>query len=204
MNDLTSQVRNFALREGADLVGIAPVARFREAPVGRKPEDLLPNAQSVVVLAKRIPKGIVETIPSPYYQKIGYVDLNLLLSTLAYNVARFLEEHGYNALPVMSSIAPQFRYHEIIQEKPEPKVKIWGDFSHRHAAVEAGLGEIGANSLFISPKFGPRVRLTSIISTAPLKPDIKLSEKVCVPKECGLICVKTCPAKALKGDGSVD
>jgi hypothetical protein len=45
------------------------------------------------------------------------------------------------------------------------------DFSHRHAAVAAGLGEFGGQGLLLTSEFGVRQRLCSIITNAPLTPD---------------------------------
>jgi len=199
---------SFAKRAGADLVGIAPVERFEGAPKRHKPEDILPGAKSVVAMAKRIPLPIVKSIPSPYYDRFGYHDLNAHLRELTYNVSVFIEDLGFEAFPLDPSVDDKAREVEILQEAPEPKIKILGDFSHRHAIVAAGLGEFAASSMVVVPKFGPRVRVVSVITTAPIEPSRLLGGKtkfnLCRPEECGLQCVKKCPAKALPGDGTID
>jgi epoxyqueuosine reductase len=204
----TESVLAFAKENGADLVGIATVDRFEGAPEGHKPEDLLPGAKSVVALAKRIPLAIVKKIPGLYYEKFGYHDLNAHLRELVYRIALFLEDQGYEALPIDPSVDDQVRQVEILQEEPEPRIKIFGDFSHRHAVVQAGLGEIAASCMVVVPKFGPRVRGVSVITTAPLEPTPKSQGKsrfnICQPELCGLRCSKMCPAKALPGDGTID
>ncbi|MGA2955256.1 MAG: hypothetical protein ABSF48_05990 [Thermodesulfobacteriota bacterium] len=198
----------FARKVGADLVGIAPVERFAGAPKGHKPEDLLPGARSVVAMAKRIPLSIVKSIPSPYYEKFGYHDLNARLRELTYNVALFIEDQGFEAFPLDPSIDDKAREIRILQEEPEPKIKILGDFSHRHAVVAAGLGEFAMSCMVVVPKFGPRVRVVSVITTAPIEPTSQIQGKgrfnICQPEACGLQCVKKCPAKALAGDGTID
>lgn len=204
----TNSVIDFAKEMGADLAGIAPVDRFEGAPGGHRPQDLLTGARSVVALVKRIPLSIVKKIPGPYYERFGYVDLNAQLRELAYKVALFLEDQGYEAFPVDPSVEERARDVQVLQKEPEPKVKILGDFSHRHAIVEAGLGEIGAGSMVVVPKFGPRVRLASVITTAPLEPGPRPASEgpfsICKPEACGLQCARRCPAKALPGDGTVD
>ena len=45
--ELTKVVKEYAQSQGADLVGIAPVERFKEAPLRMSPQGLLPSAQSV-------------------------------------------------------------------------------------------------------------------------------------------------------------
>lgn len=64
-------------------------------------------------------------------------------------------------------------------------------------AIDAGLGEIGRNGLLISPKFGPRVRISKIFTDLPLVPDkpIQLGiRRMC--EVCGK-CAESCPGKAI-------
>ena len=201
-------VKDFAMKNGADLVGIASVDRFEGAPQGHKPEDFLTGAKSVVAMARRIPLAIVKKIPSPYYQRFGYNDLNAYLRGLSNNVALFLEDQGYESFPLDPSVDEREREVKILQEEPEPLVKILGDFSHRHAIVQSGLGEISAGCMVVVPKFGPRIRLVSVITTAPIEPDPLPERKgrfnICQPEACGLQCAKKCPGKALPGDGTVN
>ncbi|NWF56646.1 MAG: epoxyqueuosine reductase [Syntrophaceae bacterium] len=199
---------DFGRKAGADLVGIAPAERFEGAPKGHKPEDILPGAKSVVAMAKRIPLSIVKSIPSPYYDRFGYHDLNAYLRELTFRVALFIEDQGFEAFPLDPSVDDKAREVQILQEAPEPKIKILGDFSHRHAIVAAGLGEFAASSMVVVPKFGPRIRAVSVITTAPLEPGPLLGGKsrfnICRPEACGLQCGKKCPARALPGDGTID
>jgi epoxyqueuosine reductase QueG len=204
---LTDEVKEFARKNRADLVGVASADRFQEAPDGRRPWDLLPDAKSVIVMAKRIPISVVKTIPSPHYNTCCSY-LNEQLRVLAYKTALFMEDRGFEALPIDPSISDYARDVEIIREQPAPEIKMLGNFSHRHAAVIAGLGEISVASYVVVPKFGPRVRFVSVISTAPLKPDPRLKEDmkwglICKPETCRLACVKACPPGALLGDGMV-
>jgi epoxyqueuosine reductase QueG len=69
-----------------------------------------------------------------------------------------------------------------------------GDLSHKHAAVLAGLGQMGKSSLLITPQYGNRVYISSVITNAPLEPDEPFKEDLC--KDCD-ICIKACPVKAI-------
>ena len=61
------------------------------------------------------------------------------------------------------------------------------------------LGEFGLNRLLLTPKFGPRVRLISIVTNAPLDPDPMYNgPKLCRREECEDLCVKACPLKAFE------
>lgn len=58
-------LKEFALDNGANLVGVAPVERFDAAPAGNQPEDILPGARAVVACARRIPYGELDSPPQP-------------------------------------------------------------------------------------------------------------------------------------------
>jgi epoxyqueuosine reductase QueG len=110
---------------------------------------------------------------------------------------------GYIALPVDPAISDYARDVQIIQEKPKPKIKMMGDFSHRHAALKAGLGEFGLASYIVTKLYGPRIRFASLICDANLEPDSS-SKNICDPVSCDNACVRVCPPKALRGDGTID
>jgi epoxyqueuosine reductase len=193
--NLTRSLRDLAREAGIDLMGVAPVVRLEDGPKGARPTDYMPSARSVVVLAKKMPDAAVE-VAGHYeeegktlgpYMWYGYVVLNWDLSSAAARVARSLEEGGFKALPFPPT---GINY----------KFGTRADFSHRHAAVAAGLGQFGFSGLVLTPEFGPRQRLVSIITDAPLKPSPMHKEPLlCRPDRCGHACIKACPTKAMSG-----
>ncbi len=192
--NLTDDVKKRAVKLGADLVGFAPVERFDYAPKEYHPQYFMKDARSVIVLAIRLLEGICD-VHGAYYEKgktIGpyawysYAIINWSISMIAYQVGKALEDKGYRALPFPPTGFP-YRHEEFI----------YPDFLHKHAAVAAGLGELGINRLFLSPQFGSHQRLVSIITNAPLEPDrMYEGPSLCNPKECRNTCLKTCPMKA--------
>lgn len=50
------EIKQFAYGLGADLCGIALADSFKEAPKGYHPRDILPECQSVIVMACRFPR----------------------------------------------------------------------------------------------------------------------------------------------------
>ena len=66
--DVKAQARYF----GADLVGICSCAGFEKALPGCKPENLVKDARSVVVFARRMPFGNATSRPSVGYLEFGY------------------------------------------------------------------------------------------------------------------------------------
>ncbi len=200
--ELTSDLKTFAIETLAvDLVGIALVERFEEAPKENQPTYYMPNAKSVIVLASRILPMLSE-VAGRYeepgktlgpYMWFGYPILNWNLSWMAIRVAKFLELKGYPSLPFPPTYSVGWWRSEELS----------ADFSHRHAAVAAGLGEFGLNGLLLTPEFGPRQRLISMITDAPLVPDpLYTGPKLCRTDVCGQLCIKLCPSGALAGTQS--
>lgn len=179
----------FARRLGFDLVGIAPAGLVNErAPAGSRAEDNLPGAKSVVSLGLRMLDSIFES-PNPRVARTSYTHLHRRLNELGWDVAAFLESAGFAAVPITSDVPIDMM----------EKRGLWGDISHRHVAALAGLGKIGRNQLLISPQFGPRLRVTSVVTRAPLEPDAELDFEPCAPG-CRR-CIEACPAHALSPDG---
>jgi epoxyqueuosine reductase QueG len=78
-----------------------------------------------------------------------------------------------------------------------------GDLSLKHAAAMAGIGMMGFSDLLITPQFGPRQRLSALVTDAPLEEDPLLKEDFCaqcVEKKC----VTACPVDAIKGTKGID
>jgi epoxyqueuosine reductase len=74
--------------------------------------------------------------------------------------------------------------------------KLYSLFNHKMAATTAGLGWIGKNGLLISPDFGPRLSLVTVLTDAPLAPDPPMEHSLC--GDCTL-CVQYCPSQAITG-----
>jgi len=199
-----AQVKRFAARNGADLVGISSASGYDDAPQGCKPTDLFRKAQSVIVMAMRIPFGSATPRPSVSYLEFGYYGLERSLNELAYKVSLFLEDKGHVAMPMPAG--RDILSLDIIKESPEPEIVMKGSFDLRRAAEKAGLGQIGANNCLVTSEFGSRVRLVAVLTSLPLEPDPSKESKQ-IPdfcRKCGFKCVKSCPAKALPGNGAVN
>ncbi len=191
---LTEEVKSFAINEGADFVGIANVERWKYAPERLSPKAHLPSAQSVIVMGIHYPDAGIEFEgePSANYGVAYITGMIPKLDMMSYRMARFLEAKGYHVLPFSCT---GWWYHRVFKELEREHS---GNFSHMHAAVAAGLGEFGWHSMFMSPRYGPRVRLVSVITEAPLIPDPLYDG----PKLCDrcMECVRHCAGGGLKND----
>lgn len=193
-------VKRFALKKGADLVGIASLDRFEGYPADKRPENLLPEAKSVIVVGVRVLPDTVK--PNLLLSALHHITLNMYHNQIAYDIGRLLDDKGYSAVVVPHRIG-----------NFDPELRKSGDYmniyprlfgiSTRHAAVEAGLGILGKSRLLITPQFGPRQRVAAVITNAELKPDRKITEKkakeLC-PPSCRA-CIRACPGKALSNEG---
>jgi epoxyqueuosine reductase QueG len=71
-------------------------------------------------------------------------------------------------------------------------------------AVGAGLGTIGKNGLLFHPKYGPRLILGGLITTAELESTVQSEgEKKSCPDDC-YVCQERCPVGAIEKNGRVD
>ncbi|MHA2394968.1 MAG: hypothetical protein ACXAEX_23820 [Promethearchaeota archaeon] len=197
--NLTEKVKDLAISSEMDYVGIAPVDRLKNAPEGWRPNDHLIGCRSVVSMGVGIREGVRRANMSAYrglrhgiyvYMVFGYARLNDMLNQAAFRIARLLEREGYISTPI-----PAARPYDAYMPR--------GAFSNRHAAVAAGLGEFGWNTLLVTPESGPRVRLVSVLTEAELMPNPLYSgEKLCNRDGCE-VCVSVCPVKAISRNESV-
>ena len=196
--ELTSKVKELAKSKGAELVGIAPVKRFKNAPLTLSPQGLLPTAKSVVVVGIYFLDASMELMEKEwrlhefdlYGQNQSGTGMNNRLDSIGFHLARFIENYGYKSLPISASNVWKFRPDKNIDHPFAP------DLVHRYAAVAAGLGEIGWSGLFLSPQYGPRQRLNSVVTEAPLEPTPMYSGPPLCDK-C-MECVKNCPVDAFR------
>jgi len=128
------------------------------------------------------------------YMHFGHQFLNDKLDHASYLVYRKLVDEGYLSMP-MPAAHPYPYITEVIFDGKGANL-----FSNRHAAVAAGIGEFGWNSLLITPDAGPRVRFVTVLTEAEIEPDEMYSGKpICERDKCPepLLCAKVCPLQAI-------
>lgn len=165
---------------GATIVGFSEIGE--RAPAG------FSHLRYAVTIVRRLSDAIVETIdgkPSIMYFH-HYRTTNTKLDLLALDAVDFIESKGYSALPIAAS-----------QSTNTEKDAYRGVFSHKTAAVLAGLGFIGKNALFITKEYGSKIRLATVLTDMPLTAELPLIEKGCGSCE---ICKNACPAHAISGN----
>jgi epoxyqueuosine reductase QueG len=173
---------------GADLCQIASVERFADAPPGFHPADIVKGCHSVVVVATRFPVSTL-SVSSPAAYTFVRNKLADKIDSITVQVAAELETLGSCAVPVPS--ADPYDYWDDNRRHGQ------GILSLKHAAVRAGLGQIGKNTLLVNEKFGNMVWLGAIVLDQKLEPDGLANYQTCLPN-CR-ICLEACPANALDG-----
>jgi len=150
----------------------------------RDPPDPLEPFSRAVSIALQIPAAVFNQIserPTPVYASI-YQTANRILDEIAFKTAIALQKDGFYYLPIPAS--------QVLDTN-----NWYGAISHKAVARMAGLGRQGRNLLLITPQYGSRVRLVTVLTTAPLNIDqpVKNRCKTCTA------CRDACPAGAIKG-----
>lgn len=187
---LAQALREYASILEVDFIGFCPVDSFDEAPEDRKPSVYLENARSIVSIAYKLNYASIQNLPttrSAYMLEHDYA--NKHLDRASQRLARFLEGQGFDAVAFDAGAG---FYHEAGKA---PK-RFAADFSHKHAATACGLGKFGLNNLVLSPRWGPRMRLVSVVTDAQLEYDRPFEGNPCLTTECEK-CIEICPVHAL-------
>ncbi len=146
-----------------------------------------------ISIGKRLDPRIVDkVVNAPTLEYFShYREMNEELSRISDRVSDSLNNSGVPTLKITPSVTTEeldTKYNEALRT----------DLSHKMVATRSGLGWIGKTALFISNKFGPRLRLVTILTSYPLP----LSQKPITSSRCGTcnLCVEACPAHAATGD----
>ena len=196
--NVTEMIKAKAKSLSVDLVGVAGVDRFSDAPEGKRPCDILPGAKSVVVFGIKILDGVMETLIKAYESQDRSIQglfgtwgcttiPNFHLGNVSMTLSKYMEE-TFDAFAVPTTSG-------AFQTKSA--------FSQRRAAVAAGLAEMGWMGRALTEEFGPRVVWGSVITDLELEEDPLLSgQKLCDPEKCGYKCAQVCPVNAIPSDAS--
>lgn len=154
-----------------------------EPPLPMAPE--LPTAISIIESFRHEEFAGMDAAPTRVYYQ-GYCRVNEKLDRAAAGLAGALRAAGYAAEAVPATI-PEDQYDGIEDWCNVPV------FAHKTAATRAGMGWIGKTALFISPEFGPRLRLATVFTDMALPTGEAVAESRC--GKCRR-CVDACPANA--------
>jgi epoxyqueuosine reductase QueG len=187
LSALVPKLAHRAYEMGARIFGAADLTQARTAITAQGGEFLarFPRALSVGVA---LDDGIVDQLDHHKQVAIArtydylYYTVNRKLDDIALTLSAIINKCGFRSLLIPASDTLD-------------KEKSIGLFSHKLAARLAGLGWIGPSCLLITPEVGPRVRLVTVLTDAPLETGSIVSNR------CGdcRLCVDACPPKAFTG-----
>lgn len=193
MNNISAaEVKSRAIELGADLCGIASIDRFCDAPDGFHPADVIKGCKSVIATAVRFP---VSTLSCSSQAAYTFVRNSLVakIDAITFQLASDLEKLGSLAVPIPSS--DPYDYWDDARRHGQ------GIISLKHAAVQAGLGRMGKNTLLVNNQFGNMIWLGAVLVDKVLTADPLADYQPCMA-ECR-ICLDSCPAQALDGTSIV-
>lgn len=166
----------FALfkEKGAVLMGVADLSDLPASPY-----------PAGICIALPVPRHIAEdlkTAPTREYYEM-YHSHNEKLNDMAEAGAALLRERGYHALANTTAIV-----------KTDESLST--ALPHKTVATRAGLGWIGKSGLLVTEKYGGALRMSVLLTDAPLPADTPITESRC--GDCRR-CVEACPAHAISG-----
>ena len=178
----TAQVKQKLIASGADLAGVADAEPLKALKTD--PPNLLDSFTRALSMAVQLPAAVFEMIedqPTPIYDSV-YQTANRILDEITFKTAQRLQNDGFRSLPIPAS--------QVLDMQ-----NWYAAISHKAVARMAGLGWQGKNLLLITPKYGSRVRLATVLTDAPLIIDGPVKNR------CGncMMCSDACPAGAIKG-----
>ncbi len=155
MGDLSGELRQMLLGEGASLIGYAKMGSVMcgDYPYG-------------VSIAMALPRDIaaqIENGPTRDYYA-AYNRINDELTRLCGLCVDFLKERGYRA----STMPPTIRAKNDAAPIP-----------HKTAATRSGLGWIGKSALLVTREYGPALRLGTVLTDAVLDAGTPVVESSC-------------------------
>ncbi len=170
---LETELKDLILSMGGKLFGFANM-------------EGTPNCEYPVGISVAIPVPVhivndLKTAPTAEYAEM-YTAYNNQLNEIGLACEELLKSKGFKAYAQTS------RRVTINDDKRTA-------LPHKTVATKAGLGWIGRNNLLVTREYGSAIRITSILTDAPLECAVPVTESGC--GGCHL-CVDACPAGALK------
>jgi epoxyqueuosine reductase QueG len=179
------KVRSFLKARGIEIVGFGSFSSYdRETPF--LPKDVRQDYPFLICLGLSLSRGVIETLedgPNLLYLH-HYRQLNYALDGVSLALARFIEDEGFRAIPFAAS--------QVVDWERQR-----AHISHKHVGVACHMGWIGRNNLLIHPRYGARVRYTTVITDMPFEPETDLERSSC--GSCRR-CLSFCPAGAIGED----
>ena len=189
---MKEKLREIILDHGADVCGFASIERFQDAPAGFHPNDIWSDCKTVIVFGIALPEGVFRIKPNLIYGHFNYGSC-VPVDDIAFRTAKIIEAQ-FNGIAVPLPSDGPYEYWD--SDNMEGR----GLISMKHAAVYAGLGTLGKNTLLLNRQFGNRLTLGAVLTNLTLESD-DCAQPLCI-EGCSL-CLQNCPVNALNGSSAV-
>ena len=174
---LSAKLKKYLLENGASEVGFANITNFTPK------KGLNSGIVFYITYPKTIIKNMANAPTKEYVHEL--VDMNSRLDAIGIECENLLIKHGYEAYA-------------------QTKKRLGTDFGennsfelpHKTIATRAGLGWIGKSALFTTKKYGSALRLSSVLTNAPLDFGNPILESKC--GKCNK-CQEACLGDAISG-----
>ncbi|MBU0991027.1 MAG: hypothetical protein KJ737_00920 [Proteobacteria bacterium] len=133
---------------------------------------------TALVLGMEMDKGLLDEVPQPG-KKLFDFEIYVKSGQEIYKVARFIRSKGYRCWV---------------------RVPFDGWVKYPPHAINAGLGELGAQGVVITKEFGPRQRWGMISIDADIEMDSPVDLKMAAYCDACRKCIKACPGRAISED----
>jgi epoxyqueuosine reductase len=148
-------------------------------------ENIIPSFKSIVVFGKEIPAAIFDLDPKAksdkMSQRLGHLD------DVSNKLCGLLLDEGHHSVAIPSFLPVRIDGGQMK-----------GVISLKHAAVKAGMGSLGDNTLLISDRFGNRLSLSALVTEVDIPPLQRVSTSAC--SHCSK-CIDSCPTGAISSKG---
>ena len=185
---ILDEFRRIAKDENVSVFGIAPTREMRSEPPGYRPEDILPGVRSLVCFGIPLPRDVYCT--PKHSQETVWRSQNLMyrrLDTLSLRFSSLIESTGDRAVPIYGCMPLDLN----------ERGTVVGYLNQIRMAEITRIGVIGKNGLLIHSRYGSRLMLGGLITTASLPAicDPEPETSGC-PDDCHL-CSDACPINAI-------
>ncbi len=187
----TREIKKKVKEMGADLVGVVSSEDKGLKQHGEAPDRLLPEVGSLISIGVSLNRVAVcsDNLVLNRYDTMCVYDR---INDICLDTVRLLSQYGAKTL----SIPP------YLPVNMGPEIRgMKGEVNHKTIAALGGLGNIGLNRLLITPKFGPFLRLGTVVTDACFDADPPCEENPC--DNCQA-CLEACPVDAIQEDGTLN
>jgi len=153
MNEsLKEKIRSYVLGLEVDDVGFGAASEYK-SPLSPKIETIFPGTKTLIVMAFKELSNCESDNKS--IAMGGRIDIMEFMRSCSYKLSRYLERE-------LKAKAMSTPLSYPMSMTPEMKFGLIADFSQRHAAIAAGLGNWGRHNLVIHHSLGSRVLFTTV------------------------------------------